>query len=82
MNEYLVWFDLLLNDYFSIERSEMTKPLQEQLEKEGTIFHKVFADSKISAIEKQYPKSNRQYLPNEVNVSNVRQIMETNKVIH
>lgn len=57
--KYNVWYDLLLEDFFSIKVSEMTISFEKQLMREKAKFHRVDANSHIEAINQVFPKENR-----------------------
>ena len=61
MDEYYVWFDLLMEDHFSIKKDEMKESFKNQLIEEGVIIHEVFSNGEKSAINQIYPKENRNF---------------------
>lgn len=66
MNEYIVWFDLFMNDYFAINKTEMSQNFKNQLEKENIKTFNVTAESSIEAINVKFPKELRKIENNTI----------------
>lgn len=56
LENYLVWFDNLLEEYFWLEEGQMTDKLRQTLESEQVVLNKVAAPSPAEALEKIFPK--------------------------
>lgn len=66
MNEYIVWFDLFMNDYFAINKTEMSQNFKKQLETENIKTFNVTAESSIEAINVKFPKELRKIENNTI----------------
>ena len=66
MNEYIVWFDLFMNDYFAINKTEMSQSIKKQLETENIKTFNVTAESSIEAINVKFPKELRKIENNTI----------------
>lgn len=66
MNEYIVWFDLFMNDYFAINKTEMSQNFKNQLETENIKTFNVTAESSIEAINVKFPKELRKIENNTI----------------
>lgn len=66
MNEYIVWFDLFMNDYFVINKTEMSQSFKKQLETENIKTFNVTAESSIEAINVKFPKELRKIENNTI----------------
>lgn len=66
MNEYIVWFDLFMNDYFAINKTEMSQSFKKQLETENIKTFNVTAESSIEAINVKFPKELRKIENNTI----------------
>lgn len=56
---YLVWFDLFMNDFFAIPKEEVLPQFINNLKNEGVTFFEATAFSHIQAIEQIFPKNTR-----------------------
>lgn len=56
LENYLVWFDPLLEDYFWMEEGQMTEKFRATLEAERVEFKAVSAATPTEALEKMFPK--------------------------
>lgn len=57
--KFLVWYDLLLEDYFAIEKEAVEPNFLQQLKNENVKIFEVMANGIKEALNKQFPKEQR-----------------------